>query len=622
MYKFFPHIGISIHTYYQKKSPNHCFSEKNTYLCVAHLTFENELKYTAMKKLLYALLAVVITAAVATAVIFTLNKKGETAENKGSEKPFSETALLLIDLKQLVEKSEFAALLEPEQRQLYATLLASQTETEADAEYIRTIAEDFTKLGLSIETPAYGYLSTISEDAVEGAIVVDVANAKDIDTFIDFLSRNGAAMNIERKGNTRHITSEEFGSEVAIGYNDDRFVIALSSIRNGQEMLAEAFKTATPNFVAFEGRDIAMYLDLNTLLNIVDEELRKESFDVEAELAQFNEVRKQFGKNASLITGLTFDSGRITLDITALDINAAQNNPAKVVSNKHLAYIPYDTFAVANIGVNGANLSTILSEVLTPDLAEQFGISRNEFNAMKEIARGALGSIDGDITLAVNRINGSLYNSTPYIVADVLVDVRDRYIISNVGMFAQGFATQEYEDAYVASLDNYNDIYFGQQDNILYAALNNLPEELPNSATTARWAKELNNCYGYVLVDIVNLLKQSFIESAMSELYYEIGPDSYTIFSNILNMFDYALLINRSTSRSELSIVLSDKQTNSLKQIVDQAVEVAPVIRDLIFGVPYDDDDYYYEDEYYYDDEEYYYDDEGNLYHNEDAYEK
>ena len=616
MYKIFPHIGISIHTYYQKKSPNHCFSEKNTYLCIAHLTFENKLKYTAMKKLLYALLAVVITAAVATAVIFTLNKKGETAENKGSEKPFSETALLLIDLKQLVEKGEFAAFLEPEQRQLYATLLASQAETEADAEYIRTIAEDFTKLGLSIETPAYGYLSTISEDAVEGAIVVDVANAKDIDTFIEFLSRNGAPLNIERKGNTRHITSEEFGSEVAIGYNDDRFVIALSSIRNGQEMLAEAFKTATPNFAAFEGRDIAMYLDLNTLLNIVDEELREESFDAEAELAQFNEARKQFGKNASLITGLTFDSGRITLDITALDINAVQNNPAKVVSNKHLAYIPYDTFAVANIGVNGANLSTILSEVLTPDLAEQFGISRNEFNAMKEIARGALGSIDGDITLAVNRINGSLYNSTPYIVADVLIDVRDRYIISNVGMFAQGFATQEYEDAYVASLDNYNDIYFGQQDNILYASLNNLPEELPNSATTARWAKELNNCYGYVLVDIVNLLKQSFVESAMSELYYEIGPDGYTIFANILNMFDYALLINRSTSRSELSIVMSDKQTNSLKQIVDKCVEIAP-----IFGAS-PSEDYYDEDEAYYDDEEYYYDDEGNLYHNEDAYEK
>lgn len=608
MYKFFPHIGISIHTYYQKKSPNHCFSEKNTYLCVAHLTFENKLKYTAMKKLLYALLAVVITAAVATAVIFTLNKKDETAENKGSEKPFSETALLLIDLKQLVEKGEFAALLEPEQRQLYATLLASQTETEADAEYIRTIAEDFTKLGLSIETPAYGYLSTISEDAVEGAIVVDVANAKDVDTFIEFLSRNGAPLSIERKGNTRHITSEEFGSEVAIGYNDDRFVIALSSIRNGQEMLAEAFKTAAPNFAAFEGRDIAMYLDLNTLLNIVDEELREESFDAEAELAQFNEVRKQFGKNASLITGLTFDSGRMTLDITALDINAPKNNPAKVVSNKHLAYIPYDTFAVANIGVNGANLSTILSEVLTPDLAEQFGISRNEFNAMKEIARGALGSIDGDITLAVNRINGSLYNSTPYIVADVLVDVRDRYIISNVGLFAQGFATQESEDAYVASLDNYNDIYFGQQDNLLYASLNNLPEELLNSATTARWAKELNNCYGYVLVDIVNLLKQSFVESAMSELYYEIGPDGYTIFTNILNMFDYALLINRSTSRSELSIVLSDKQTNSLKQIVDKCVEIAPK-----FGA-WPSEDYYDEDEAYYEGNDYYYD--------EDTYEK
>lgn len=351
-----------------------------------------------------------------------------------------------------------------------------------------------------------------------------------------------------------------------------------------------------------------MYLDLNTLLNAVEEELREESFDDKAQLEQFNEVRKQFGKNASLITGLTFDSGRITLDITALDINAPKNNPAKVVSNKHLAYIPYDTFAVANIGVNGANLSTILSEVLTPDLAEQFGISRNEFNAMKEIARGALGSIDGDITLAVNRINGSLYNSTPYIVADVLVDVRDRYIISNVGLFAQGFATQEYEDAYVASLDNYNDIYFGQQDNILYASLNNLPEELPNSATTARWAKELNNCYGYVLVDIVNLLKQSFVESAMSELYYEIGPDGYTIFSNILNMFDYALLTNRSTSRSELSIVLNDKQTNSLKQIVDKCVEIAP-----IFGA-WPSEDYYDEDEAYYEGNDYYYD--------EDTYEK
>lgn len=573
-----------------------------------------------MKKLLYALLAVAVVAAIAVTIFFFVNKDSKD-EEAAAAKPFSQTALFVVDLKQLAEKAEFAALLEPEQRQFYATLLASQTETEADAEYIRTIAEDFTKLGLSIETPAYGYISSMNADDAEGAIVIDVANAKDIDTLIDFLSRNGAPLSVAHNGQTRYVESEDFGYEIAVGYNDDRFIIAMSTLRKANDMLADAFKIAHPNFAAFEGRDIAMYFDLNSLFDIIEEELRHTDLD-KAQLAQIRESRKSFGKNASIIAGLTFDRGRITIDGTTIDVNVAEDNPAKVVNNKHLNYIPYNTFAVANIGINGTKLSNLLSKVLTADLAGQFGISRNEFNAMKEIARGAISSIDGDITIAVNDIINSPYSSTPYINASVLADVKDRYIISNVGMYAQSFATQEYEDAYFANFDGCNDIYFGQQDNILYAIANTTLDKQPAPATNARWASELKNSYGYILVDIENLLNKDFVTSALTDLYYEIGTKAYGAFIQIIEIFDYAFIVNRSTSRSEFIIVLNDNKTNSLKQIIDQAVEVAPIIRDLIFGVPYDDDDYYYEDEYYYDDEEYYYDDEGNLYYNEDAYEK
>ena len=458
-----------------------------------------------MNKLFYRITAIVVIALVAIGC----GSKKSTKE-AAPAKPFEAELFAYVDTKQLVEKSDLISYLDSSQRQMLATLATAELENDEDAAFVKSIIMDPANAGLSLDKPAYAYIRNFEDDGAEGAIVIEVNDAEKVKRVFDFLAKYSSEISIEKSDDKYLIVSDELDSEVAIGFNAKRFIFAASALRSGKEMLTDAFAAADPNFAYFDKRDIALWLDANTLFDIVEvniesnlESLREDASyfggdewyanqiaSMEAQLAQFEELRKSAGPNASVTMGLTFNDGNVALDITT-DGFKAEDIAATTVTNAHLNYLPYNTVAVANVGIIGDKLVKVLDTVFTDEFAAQNGIERNEFRTIKEIVSGAVGSINGDVTAALTKIEGYSINQTPYVEAVALVDVKDSYIFNNIKLFGQGYIRRINDENYAFDIDNYNTIFFGEQNNLLYAGLNTRVEQKPNSAANTRWAKEL-----------------------------------------------------------------------------------------------------------------------------------
>jgi hypothetical protein len=300
---------------------------------------------------------------------------------------------------------------------------------------------------------------------------------------------------------------------------------------------------------------------------------------LEDELETFKALQEQVEKDARAMLGLSFKAGRVVAELSANGVKS-EYKLEKRVSNNHLAYVDDDVMAVLNLGVNGEMLSKVLSENVTPDYADMLGLSRNEFNIYFGILCDAIKSINGDVTLALNDITGNYYvNGVDAILA---MDVADDYIISNVAQFGEGFLNNYGNNTYGLTYAGLN-FKLGQADNVLFATVNDEFKQQDNSAKRSAWASDIEESYGYVVVDVNNMMDNHIV----SNLYRQEmrGFDSTTAgyINNFVDSCSYAYFTINSPQSVQLVLVFEDKQTNSLEQIVRQLAPV--VIREATKGM-------------------------------------
>jgi hypothetical protein len=269
--------------------------------------------------------------------------------------------------------------------------------------------------------------------------------------------------------------------------------------------------------------------------------------------------------DASVTLGLTFEKGKVVVDALVDGFN--YEYACSKVSNDHLEYIVDDVIGVFNVGIDGKKASELISEFISADYAEMFGISRNEFNIYFGILCDAIESIDGDITVALNDVdvrNGD-------IEAVLAVDVNDDYIISNIAQFGGNFLDKTGKNQYSMSyLNNY--VTLGQQAETLYATINADYEKQRNSAANSDWVGELNNSYGYFVVDINNLMKNRSVNNAFKDSLYYLDDMSAKLISDFVDSFNYAYISTESPTSARMVLTFDDQNTNSLEQIVRMLV--------------------------------------------------
>lgn len=560
-----------------------------------------------MKKGILLCLAAIAVAAVAAFAVITI-LDGNPTEDKAKENvalrsDINDMFVGYVNINQLVTKGAFDQYLDKNNRKLLATMASSAVADKSLASHISNIANDFEATGLNFTKPAYAYVNE-NGDCV---VVIEVKDVANVDKTLDLLSyiaeqESGEPIHVKRNGKNRIINLDD---EAIIGYNNTRFIIASNpSGYIDTDVVTTALKRPLSDLTIFGDSDLAFYVNCDKGINIArtmleqtkaeyeewaleDEYFADNVQEIEQVLTMLDTYAPYVKKNANVVVSLTFEPGRVTLKGTTngFDMSEAEKL-MKRTSNKHLHYISDDAAIVANVGINGKKYAELINLVLNNEYFKQSEYNNNEINMIAGIACDAIKSINGDITIALEGLEGeyeSYYDSyfeeyygdvnMESVSASMMVDVDDNYIISNLGQFAGGFLSRKDSNHYYGSLSGLN-ITLGQDDNVLHAGVNSTYTRKVNSVADADWLPSVKNSLSYVVVDADNLLGYSYIEAANTMIMNDMDAMEKNIYRQFVDLVDYAYTSQMSATEAEIVIALDDEQTNALKQITDIIIPI------------------------------------------------
>lgn len=517
--------------------------------------------------------------------------------------------VLFLDAKQVLEKSGLLDELAP-LKGLAGEALAMELE-EADKEFVKSIVENLDNSGITFTQPVYvgADLDEFAEPC-NIAFVAEVNNSKSIDRILDL-----AGIEFVIDGSNRRITLDD---EVMVGYNNKRFVVAIADENNSAEaILTKKLATPSENLSIFGARDLAIYMKTKALLeavlssnNATIAEMRNSYWDEDiAQYESMNDIIKDYLDEVSeqdyILSGLASENGRIVLDLRFEDMPFNAGLATKV-NNDNLAYLSGQTLGVINIAMDGPAVAQFIEEEMTSLEAE---MSQQEYddddiaevNIMMGIVLDVVKEFTGDITIAINDFKQNRYNESVDAIA--MMQVASDYLITNVSTLApfMGIYLDEVkENMYSLDVNDGNTAYVGHTNNMFYLGINETPSKVSNSAAKSRWMKDVTDSYGYFVVDAQNIIKK-YRYVLMGELDYEVV--------DFMSQADYLYVSAPTTQSFELVLVLTDKELNPLKMIVDFVMEnddfdLMSLPGEMIMG--FGDDyyeDYYYEDYY---EEDYY----------------
>ena len=547
-----------------------------------------------MKKILLIILSVVVVAAGATVAVLSTNKSTFVQRDK-----IEDTLFCYINLDQLAKKGAFEKYITPEQRKMWASMATANIEDDAIAENIKSIITDFNNFGADLSKPLYAYTDEVHEAFV---VVAEVADKNVVEKSV-----GNIAFLIDKHCNTTYELEQDrdggrliFTDKAALAYSDKHIVMVFCEDGNVVPVLEEAYTRPLADFSMFGDSDIAMYINVYKLLNFgkqyIDKEIALYSDEnVNHIVAELNnekllleEWSTHITPDAHIISSLTFEDGRIVATNKCYNFNTEKfEGLTKRCNNDHLDYISEDAIAVLNFGLEGQILSELITEFINSDLSNILGINlHNEERMALAIACDAIESINGDTTIVLESIDGTLRERFNYYTGDVnylpemksfkaavMMDVSDSYIITNVGQYAMGLLLKVDDKHYASQFGNYN-ITLLQRENLLFGGVNMKPTKAENPASNAVWAKDIEESYGYAIINFNSLRESKFTGSIYDILIEEIDLEYGDTLHNLKEMFSYAYITSEDILCNKSVVVLNDESTNSLEQLTSILIPV------------------------------------------------
>ena len=521
-------------------------------------------------------------------------------DNKVEKEAIEDMVVIYIDGKQLIEKSGLGEHFSVDNRRFIASLATGSME---HSEHIISIAVNPDNSGLWFSRPIYAYANHNEKNEFDIVAIIEVNDINRLDTTMQLLDSiaesEGVVFDLKQVGDTRYVSLEG----IECGYNKSHLAIAISEA-NTTTLLQTALTRPLSDLSTFEGHDTAMYINLHKLLdnnlkqtteriaalkeNIANNTL---SYEVELYKAQITPLEEQLSRlqnmystlnnDASLLTTLNFEDGNIRL-MTSCNGVALPTDLMREVNNSHLSYIDEEVIAIANYGVNGKSLAQIIGDNIPTDMASMLGIGRNEFNMGLQIALDAVSSINGDITIALNALDGGIqerYNSyrrqsyksieVENIKALLITDVDDSYIFDNVNRFGGNMLNHNEDGSLSLSIAKNIKLNAGHSDHLFYTGINTTLTDSPNPATHTKWYNDVNHSCGYTVLNINSMLYSSYIDATYNDWLKTLSKSDAELMRDIISSLDYAYHRLDKDYTNELVLVLKNRDVNALKQLTN-----------------------------------------------------
>lgn len=516
--------------------------------------------------------------------------------------------VVYIDTEQLLTKGALDKYVTPEQRDILTSYVTAGISSEDTSAHIDTILNNINHSGIDCTKPIYGYYDEANNGFV---FIAEVGSVEAVDTSINALStllnRN---LKIENSKEDRVCI---ISPEVAVAYNNERLALIINAEERLSATLSDALSRRLADLSIFENSDISLYFDAQKMANIgisyIDkqiEELNK-SIATHGEeytkrcTAELNEQRSiitewssNFGEEAYLLTSLTFEQGRATLDCKARGINIPEERAILTPSDdNHLNYFNKDALAIFNVSADGTRVSSAISTFVNSPFAKLLNLNTgNQSRMILSILCDAIESIYGDTTIIIESIDGKFANKMDYyrgkvvsepVISDiksaVVMDVTDSYIISNVGQYSMGLLRKVGDNHYVGGFGNLN-INIEQNEGLLFAGVNMKPEDVKTPATEAEWAEQVKGSYYYWVVNADCLTEGKFTREFTKRIIDDMILAEYRAMCNaLIDMCSYLYSTSHEPLCNQTVIIFDNKDVNSLEQV---SSIVVPIVTDKL----------------------------------------
>ena len=549
------------------------------------------------RSILWVVAATVVVIAGATVAYFAADKTEERAK-------IEDTFFFYFNVDQLSKKGAIDRYVTPEMRKMWASMATANIEDDAIAENIKSIITDFNNFGADLSKPLYAYADEVHEAFV---VVAEVADKNVVEKSV-----GNIAFLIDKHGNTTYELEQKrdggrliFTDKAALAYSDKHIVMVFREDGNVVPVLEEAYTRPLADFSMFGDSDIAMYINVYKLLNFGKQYIDKEialygDENVNHIIAELNnekllleEWSTHITPDAHIFSNITFDAGRATLSYKANGISISELESMLGQSDdSHLDYISNDAIAVMNLTVDGKSLSRHINAFLDSRFAKVMGIElRNQSRMILAVVCDAIESISGDVTLALQSINGEVVERINYYSeriekqpqvssADfaVMMDVTDNYIITNVTQYTMGLLPKVGDNHYRTQMMG-NTITLKQDDNLLFAGMNMLLEKSSHPATEAEWYNDVKNSRYFLVVDANNLLDNRFLKSLNETIAGNIDINYRDMYLSLTEKMSYIYTASSEPMQNTTVVVFDDKHTNALEQLC--AVVIPLIVKDI-----------------------------------------
>lgn len=543
------------------------------------------------KKITLCLVAIIAIIAVIIAVV-AIYRPGSLKETFTRRAQIDEPYFGYINLKQLATKGAFEQYFDENNRKMLASMASAEISDKAMADHASAIITDFSASGLNFEQPAYTYIDKDNNQV----IVIEVLDIAKVDKTMELVAylyaeSNDHTLQIQHDGDNRTTQIDN----ALLGYNTTRLAVAFNDSNDVSDtILIDALERPLADLSLFDDYDVAAYVHLGKVVDIARGELEAQKGEylklaeqdsanyyyddqiasIDEMLVQINDIAQHVNENSYGILSLTFDAGRATINAYTQNVDSLPTNGiTKHVSNDHLRYVDISAPIVANIGLNGEKFVEVADLILQSRYFTESEYNTNDVNMVIAIVRDVFKSIDGDLTIAVENLEGSYASyygnaSLRNVAASVMVDVKDNYIISNLGQFAGGFLRREDSTHFSGGFGGFN-ITLGQDDNVFHAGINSPYTVRGEAATDAEWFHNINESMGYMVVDVENLMACSYIAAANKALINDLDSEYVDMYKKCVDVCNYIYLSQTEPAAYEFVIVFDNSEANALKQITD-----------------------------------------------------
>ncbi|MEG1161466.1 DUF4836 family protein [Bacteroides sp.] len=281
-------------------------------------------------------------------------------------------------------------------------------------------------------------------------------------------------------------------------------------------------------------------------------------------------------RDVMVLGNLSFEKGRIALQFEYFSENKEveamikKSEKALIKLNGNLLkYFPASTLAFANVGANGTELYNLLLE--NKEFTNNVTLARAE--EMKEL----FGSFDGDIAAGLLNVSMKENAATFLLYADIKNDKVLKTIYANKQSLKLGKGEellQLGDNEYVYKSRSMN-VFFGIRNKQLYATNDELiykeiGKAADKSIKDTGYASDMKGKNAFFAINI-----EAILELPIVKMMIGFGGEEYKMYATLASQLSYLEIGVDENGKSEMALVLKNKDINALKQITDFAKQFA-----------------------------------------------